>query len=885
MNLLLVDVLAFVLVVAAASSEGVSFPFKDTVPKQIGSRSEVKDEPEEPNIRKPLMRSSNKIRGRKPWKPRGLHATKANRRDDYRAIQSLYKRDTAAAASLIIDGKEATRCNIHIKKIERAYSELWEKEDRYKGLGVFGTLPEANNEPLLMAITPSEVLAAIRGSRGKSVPGPDGIRKPHLLMWDKDGVKLAHIFNAILYNGKLPRLLKRSRTTLVPKSPDPLELSRVENWRPISLSSTILRLLSKILCDRLSEACPAHSSQKGFTRGEGCSTNLMLLDGVVRRAVRHKETLAVVFIDLARAFDSVSHQHIREVLELRKVDAGICDLVSHSYKYACSRVLTSGGRTRPITLKVGVKQGDPMSPLLFNLCLDPLLTFLDQRGSGFSLSGQRITALAYADDLVLLSGSWTGMARNLLILEKFLDHTGLEVKIKKCGGFYLSASKQSVAVNNCAEWTIHAGPVPMIDETRAYKYLGVLVNPKRGILPSDPAKEITPILRRISNAPLKPSQRVNMLVTYGIPRVVYGADMSLAGILGLRKTDLAIRNRVKAWLHLSQSTADGLFYSAKRDGGLGLPKLEKIIAISQVKRWCKMFQSGDVNSRALAPSLLPKLEIEKRWVAATGGEGEGSLLERLAQTSPVVVGKKWRDREYERWCGLRCQGRGLATFAKDPVSNCWLGSHKGLHESDYILALQLRSSKVGTLTTLSRWRRGSTNCRACGDGWEGIVHIVSQCKTFKKNRMANHNNICRILAVIGWTLGWEVKREKRITCPHLGTAVPDMIMFKNGRGLVIDVTICFEMNPSTLRRRAEAKVHKYEKFAPLVCNMFGLTNIKTFGFPLGARGKWHEGNSNVLREMGLPRSRTKETAKLFSVAAIRGTTSILKIFKKHTRAT
>uniref|UniRef100_A0A3B5R7P5 Reverse transcriptase domain-containing protein n=1 Tax=Xiphophorus maculatus TaxID=8083 RepID=A0A3B5R7P5_XIPMA len=125
--------------------------------------------------------------------------------------------------------------------------ELWEKEDKYKGLGVFGTLPEANNEPLLMAITPSEVLAAIRGSRGKSAPGPDGIRKPHLLMWDKDGVKLAHIFNAILYNRKLPRLLKRSRTTLVPKSPDPLELSRVENWRPISLSSTILRLLSKIL--------------------------------------------------------------------------------------------------------------------------------------------------------------------------------------------------------------------------------------------------------------------------------------------------------------------------------------------------------------------------------------------------------------------------------------------------------------------------------------------------------------------------------------------------------------------------------------------------------------------------------------------------------------
>uniref|UniRef100_A0A3B3U912 Reverse transcriptase domain-containing protein n=1 Tax=Poecilia latipinna TaxID=48699 RepID=A0A3B3U912_9TELE len=795
------------------------------------------------------MKSSNKIRVSRPWKPRRLCVTKGNRRDKYRTIQSLYMNDTAAAASLILDRKEATTCNIHIRKIEEAYIALWEKDDMYKDLGVFGTLPEANNEPLLMAITPSEVLAAIRGSRGKSAPGPDGIRKAHLLLWDKDGEKLAHLFNAILYNGKLPRLLKRSRSTLVPKSSDPMELSRVENWRPISLSSTILRLLSKILCDRLSEACPAHSSQKGFTRGEGCGTNLMLLDGVVRRAV-------------------LSHQHIREVLELRKVDASICDLVSNSYKHTSSRVLTHCGRTRSITLKVGVKQGDPMSPLLFNLCLDPLLTFLDQRGSGFTLSGQSITTLAYADDLVLLSGSWTGMARNLLILEKFLDHTGLEVKIKKCGGFYLNASKQSVVVNDCAEWTIRAAPVPMVDETQAYKYLGVQVNPKRGILPSNPVKEITPILRKISRAPLKPSQKVKMLVTYGIPRVTYGADMSLAGILNLRKADLEIRNNVKSWLHLSQSTADGLFYSAKVNGGLGLPKLEKIIPISQVKRWCRMFQSGDVKCRALAPSLLPKSEIEKRWVAATGGGGGGG---------------RWRDLEYERWCGLKCQGRGLATFAKDPVSNSWLGDHWGLHESDYILALQLRSSTVGTLTTLSRWRRGNTNCRACGRGWEGIIHVVSQCKFFKKNRMANHNIICGMLAVIGRTLGWVVKQEKRITCPHLGTAVPDLIMLKNGKGLVVDVAVCFEMKPATLRRRAEAKVSKYGKFAPVVCNMFGLANVKTFGFPLGARGKWYEGNSSVLREMGLPRSRIKAMAKLFSVTAIRGSTKILKIFKKHTR--
>uniref|UniRef100_A0A087YRA3 Reverse transcriptase domain-containing protein n=2 Tax=Poecilia TaxID=8080 RepID=A0A087YRA3_POEFO len=489
-------------------------------------------------------------------------------------------------------------------------------------------------------------------------------------------------------------------------------------------------------------------------------------------------------------------------------------------------------------------------------------------------------ALAYADDLVLLSGSWAGMAVNLRILERFLEHTGLDIKIKKCGGFFLRAPNQIVTVNHCADWSIHSIPIPWIGETQSYRYLGVDVSPKRGILPFDPRKEILPLLRKISKAPLKPTQKVKMLLTYGILRVVYGADMSLVGTVGLRRVDLEIRNAVKSWLHLSPSTADGLFYSAKVDGGLGLPRLEKQIAICQVKRWCKMMQAKDAKCKVLAPALLPKAEIAKRWKVATEVEVEGSLQASLATTDPAVIGRKWRVSEFERWCGLRCQGRGLATFARDPISNNWLGDPWGLHESDYILALQLRSSTVSTLTTLSRGRRRNTTCRACGRGWEGIIHVVSQCRSFKKNRMANHNNICRLLSIIGRTLGWEVKREKRITCPLLGTAVPDLILIKNGRGLVVDVAICYEVKPATLRRRAESKVNKYDKFAPSICNTFCLTGVKTYGFVLGARGKWYEGNSEVLSEMGLPRSRKKALAKLFSARAIRGTTSILKVFKK-----
>lgn len=75
--------------------------------------------------------------------------------------------------------------------------------------------------------------------------------------------------------------------------------------------------------------------------------------------------------------------------------------------------------TKRIRLKKGIKQGDMMSPILFNMAIDPLLYTLEKRGKGFTAAGLEVTSLAFADDLVLLSDSWSGMAENLAMLEKF----------------------------------------------------------------------------------------------------------------------------------------------------------------------------------------------------------------------------------------------------------------------------------------------------------------------------------------------------------------------------------------------------------------------------------------------------------------------------------
>ncbi|KAJ3583336.1 hypothetical protein NHX12_023069, partial [Muraenolepis orangiensis] len=136
----------------------------------------------------------------------------------------------------------------------------------------------------------------------------------------------------------------------------------------------VLRLFSAIINKRLTNACSINKRQKGFTTAPGCSEKLLLVEGVRKISKEARSPLAMVFIDLAKAFDSISHEHRKETLVQRRIDPGIVEMINDSYRDSSTRVQTSNGYSGKIAIEIGVKQGDPLSPLLFNLAIDPLLS-------------------------------------------------------------------------------------------------------------------------------------------------------------------------------------------------------------------------------------------------------------------------------------------------------------------------------------------------------------------------------------------------------------------------------------------------------------------------------------------------------------------------------
>ena len=174
---------------------------------------------------------------------------------------------------------------------------------------------------------------------------------------------------------------------------------------------------------------------------------------------------------------------------------------------------TSAGETGQIPITRGVKQGDPLSPLLFNIAMDPQMAELTARQNGYKFGpeeGDRMESLCYADDNALCTNSPAEMNSNLEAVAAFCDQTGMRLNIKKSACFTITpCGSKTYTVNLQGEAIcIRGESVPVIPPDGSMKYLGSKMSPWVTKIRKDLVAQLESWVKSIGEAKLKPRQKL-----------------------------------------------------------------------------------------------------------------------------------------------------------------------------------------------------------------------------------------------------------------------------------------------------------------------------------------------------------------------------------------
>ena len=156
------------------------------------------------------------------------------------------------------------------------------------------------------------------------------------------------------------------------------------------------------------------------------------LRGIIEEARHRRHRVYCCFVDFRKAFDTIPRARLVRHLQELGYDSEVIWAVVTLYERVTGQVRIGTSWTPEIKSTMEVKQGCPLSLILFGLFIDELETTIKTLGgAGCSLAKADIQILLYADDVVLLSSSATGLQRHLDALQVFCDTHDLKVNLGK----------------------------------------------------------------------------------------------------------------------------------------------------------------------------------------------------------------------------------------------------------------------------------------------------------------------------------------------------------------------------------------------------------------------------------------------------------------------
>lgn len=229
---------------------------------------------------------------------------------------------------------------------------------------------------------------------------------------------IALMFSAMLSHGFSPDGYLLSTLIPIPKSKRK-SLNDSSNYRGIALSSILGKTFDWIILTRYHQVLQSSDYQFGFKRGHSTVQCSFVVQETIQYYINHGSTVNAILLDATKAFDRVQYVKLFRLL-LKK---GMCPLLARFlcilYTNQKVTVKWANCNTSPFEVSNGVKQGGVLSPILFGIYIDELLSRLRVSGYGCYIGDVFHGAMAYADDIIMLAPAVTAVNKMLAIVNQF----------------------------------------------------------------------------------------------------------------------------------------------------------------------------------------------------------------------------------------------------------------------------------------------------------------------------------------------------------------------------------------------------------------------------------------------------------------------------------